>query len=207
MIDDMTQYQNEFSINLGFILGIAFCLIYIPLSRFLRGKALKNIETKLELDEHVVYEAKFFLIPDLLTPFFIGGFLGEYIIPFIIFPEVQRIDTIDRQYLPICILALFICLFLALYICSRNSIYTNKRYILSFGIQFMYKLKGIFHTIDYLFYKEAVSFGYQNDIFFRALYMKNKDNKSMRIGGYANRKEIESYVKEQLILNNVKEEI
>lgn len=207
MIDDLTPYQDTIAHNLGIICGISFCVIYFFASKILRKRALKNIEAKLEADEQIVYKAKFFLIPDLIAPYFTGGFLGEFIIPFVIFPEVQRIGSIDRQALPICILAELICLFLALYIVSRQSIYTNKRFILGFGIKFMHKLKGIFHTMDYFFYKDAVFFGYQKDIFFKALYLKGKDNKSMRIGGYANRKEIEKYVKEQLIINGVKEVI
>lgn len=207
MIDDMTQYQNHIASWLGIILGFSFTLIYAALSKILRKQALKNIQEKLEPNEYIVYEAKFLLIPDLLTPFFTGGFLGEYIIPFIIFPEIQRIDTIDRQYLPLCILAELICLFIALYICSWKPVYTNKRFIMGFGIKFYYKLKGIFYYTEYLFYKDVVSFRYQNDFFFRALYMKKKDNKSIRIGYCTNKKEIEKYVKEQLIINGVKEEI
>lgn len=205
MIDDLTQYQDNIARNLGIICGISFCIIYFLLSKILRKKALKNIEAKLEPDEKIAYEAKLWIVPDLLAPFFIGGFLGEFIIPFIIFPEVQRIGSINRQFLPICIFAELIGFFLALYICSWIPVYTNKRFIMGFGLKFMYKLKNIFYYTEYLFYKDAISFYYQNDFFFRALYIKKRDNKSIRIGYCLNKKEIEKYVKDQLIINGVKE--
>lgn len=206
-MDDLSPYQNDLAIHLGYICGIIFCIIFFFLSKFLRKKALKNIEAKLEPDEHIVHEAKLWIVPDMIAPFATGGFLGEYIIPFIIFPEVQRIDTIDRQYLPLCIFVDLFCLFFALYIASWIPVYTNKRFIKGFGIKFMYKLKGIFYYTEYLYYKDVVSYYYQNDFAFKALYMKKNDNKSIRIGYCLNKKEIEGYVEEQLINNNIKEGI
>lgn len=207
MIDDLSPYQNSIAMNLGYTLGIVFCIVFFFLSKFLRKKALKNIEAKLETDEHIVYEAKLWIVPDMLLPFFMGLGLGEYLIPFTIFPEVQQIGAINRQYLPLCVFVELLGIFMALYICSWKPVYTNKRFIQGFGIKFMYKLKGIFHTMEDLFYKDAVYFWYQKDIFFRALYLKAKDNKLMHIGYCLNKKEIEEYVKQQLIMNNVKEKI
>ena len=203
MIDDMTQYQTEFALKLGIILGLAFCLIYIPLSHFLRNKALKNIKEKLEPDESIIIEAKFRLILDFILPFFTGGFLGEYIIPFIIFPEVQRIDTIDRQYLPLCILAELICLFLAFFICNWKIIITNKRIINAWGTKFLYKLKGIFFNTEYLFYTDIKTYEYKYLIWYKALYLIMSNNKKFRIADYTNSKEINSYVEKQLIKNNI----
>lgn len=205
-MDDLTEYQNNIVLNLGVICGLISCIIFFFASKFLRKKALKNIEAKLDSNEHVVYEAKLWIVPDMIPPFSIGGFLGEYIIPFIIFPEVQRIDTIHKSSFPLFIGALLICLFVALYICSWKSVYTNKRFIMGFGIKFMYKLKDIFYYTEELLYKDVVSFYYQNDFFFKALYMRKKNNKSIRIGYCLNKKEIEEYVKEQLIKNGIKEE-
>lgn len=205
MIDDLSPYQNDVAIHLGYICGISFCVVFFFLSKFWRKKALKNIGAKLEPDEHIAYEAKLWIVPDMLAPFFMGLGLGEYLIPFWIFPEVQQIGAINREYLLLCVFGELLGIFLALYICSWIPVYTNKRFIQGWGIKFMYKLKGIFHSMEDLFYKDAVSFYYQNDFFYRALYMKNKDNKLMRIGYCLNKKEIEEYVKQQLISNNIRE--
>lgn len=207
MLNNMTTQQTNFSLTLGFIIGIVFCTAYMISSYFLRTKALENIKQKLEPDEHIVLEAKFRLFGDLAAAFPLGAFLGSFILPFMIFPDVQTIDTIDRQFFNLCVIAELFGLFFVLFICSWKIVYTNKRIIRGWGIKFFYKLKGIFYTDEFSYYKDVISFCYQSDIFSKSLYLKMKNNQSFRIGNYVNTKEIEEYVKQQLRNNNAKEVI
>lgn len=195
MIDDLTPYQDNIASHLGIICGISFCLIYILLSKILRKLALKNIEAKLEPDESIVCEGKMNFI-EFIIPFAMGGFLGEYIIPFMIFPEIQRVNIIYRQDLFLCYLGELFCLFYAIVFASWKCVFTNKRMLNGFSFKFIYWLK--FFGEEFLLYSNIERIEYKFYILSKILFVILKNNKRTRLPNFRNKNEILSVVQKHI---------
>lgn len=202
MLGDMTQSQNTFSIQLGIVLGLGFYLIYSIASYFFRKRALKNIENNLLESEYILYEPKVVFSIDFLVPFGIGGFLGAYIIPFLVFPEVQMINTISRQYLSLCILAELIGIFVIFLFSSEKCVITNKRVIRAWGFKFicgLLKIK-IFNKpqleTKYLNYSDVKSIEYKKIFGTDILTINLNNDKNFKLSGYKDLKDIQSIIEQ-----------
>lgn len=191
MIDHMTQYQTEFTLKLGIILGLVFTLIYIVLSYFLRKLTLKTIEKELEKDEFIECEGKVKWW-ERFIPFALGLFTGGFIIPFIIFPDVQRIDTIDRQNFFWCILAELIGIAFIPIVASWKCVFTNKRMINRCIFKLLNKFK--FFGDEFIIYSDIMRMEYNYHIWIKVLYFVLKSKRYYRVPLFENMKEVQSTI-------------
>ena len=190
----MTPHEiNAISYKLEIITGVIFYIIYTILSYFLRRKSLKNINNSLLEDEYIELEPKFTFVVDTFVPFMTGGFVGGFIVPFLIYPEIQMIDTMHRQefyfwisVLPIVLLALF-------YLSCTKFVLTNKRMIYGWSFRFLYSLTNIFNKFDYLNYSDIKDFKYMNFLMTNILTLYT-NNKSFVISGFKNIKEFQPII-------------
>jgi len=190
-----TSYIDSISIIFGIITGIIFLIIYIILSHFLRKKALKKIENAFIEGEYIIKEAKSEFIIDFIVSFMTGAFLGMYIIPFLIYPELQSINSpytgsINREYLPLCIAIVIIALFFTLFISATKCVLTNKRIINASVFKFFNK----FINFNHINYSDIQDLKYENVLKIETLTIYLRNGKNYAISEYEDLKEFQSIV-------------
>lgn len=138
----MTEIMLEQSaLKFGLIIGIIILVTYRLLSLFFRNLAFEKIKKSLNENEYILYEPKACFTIDILTPFLVGGFLGGVIVPFIIFPSIQYLDSITREMLPTLIIAEIISITTLFVLASWKYVITNTRIIDTYAFDFISKLR------------------------------------------------------------------
>lgn len=183
------------TLKLAIINGIIVCLFYLVLKSWGRKKALNKIKKDLSEDEYIVYEPQLNFTVELIFPFIIGAAFGAYILPFFIYPEIQKIDMVSRNDLPIIIIFDFLLFcFLILFSFFKTAI-TNRRIIKKWTFEFLNKhaktLNLKFSEINYLEIKWY--------FFLKSLNVWLKDGSYINfIGGFKNLEKIKAAIKENI---------
>ncbi len=89
---------DTFTLIFGLILGIISCLLSFILAYFLYKNYIKKIKYKYPNDE-ILYS--YTPLRNILTfcQFFIGGFIGSYLLPFYLFKNVTQIKMVNSDTL------------------------------------------------------------------------------------------------------------
>jgi hypothetical protein len=189
---------DSISIILGIITGIIFLVIYSISSHFLRKKALQKIKRSLLEGEYIVKEPQNVFVIDVFMPFAVAGFTGMFIIPFIIYPELQHISGymggISREYLPLCIMAVVILIFINFWTACLKVIFTNKRIFYAWSFNFLYKFKDFFNKFDNLYYSDIKDYQYENVLQIETLTLHLYNGKNYILSGFKDLKNIQSII-------------
>jgi hypothetical protein len=127
------QIESQISsiINVPNILGvktaIGFYLFYLAYSYLGRKKSLQIIKDNLEEDEVILFEPKQPLLIDLVAPLGVGGAVGVYILPFLIYKSTFDVDYVNKQNLFFFILVAICSLIYVLFTGAWKTIITNKK--------------------------------------------------------------------------------
>jgi hypothetical protein len=128
---------NLITLKLGIITSIIVYIFYSVCSYFGRKKALIRIKNSLYENEEIIYEPEHSHKGEIIFIFLVGGFLGMFILPFFIYPEIQYIDHFNRNSLPFLIICELIFILLLFYLTFRKYVITNKRIISAYTFRFM----------------------------------------------------------------------
>lgn len=193
---------DAISFKLGLISGIFYYLTYAISSYFLRKRALQKIKNELEEDEYIVSEPQNDFVIDIIIPFVVGGFTGMFILPFFIYPEIRQINGymggISRDYLSLCIVAIFIGVFFNAWVACMQFVLTNKRMFYALTFKYLYKFMKIFNKFQSLCYSDIKDFKYDTYLTAKFLDIYTNDNRQFRIAGFKNLDEIKSIIEKYI---------
>lgn len=197
-LNEITTITNILAIKTA----IVFYLLYLVVSYFCRKKALKRIKENLQEGEVIVYEPKFSYVAEIVFPLAIGGFLGGFIIPFFIYPNLQYVRTsasvMSRNSLPFWIICELILIFALGFVSCWKYAITNKRIITAYTFKFIYKFGKIidikFSNISHLEMKEHKA------ISLKLLYIWLKDETNVMISGFKDIEKVKSIIENQINL-------
>lgn len=195
----MPEYNVEqITLHWMYISAIVFYLIYLPVRMFCQRLALKRIKDNLNKDEYIVYEPKLKWVIELIVPIATGGFFGGFILPFFVYKDITHIDRVPREYLPACVLAEMVMLFLIFTFCCRKFVITNQRFTCALSHKFIYRI-----------YKEPININLSNIDHMKITYkfinqfliIYFKDKKQLKIASFRNFKKIKDIIENQLDTN------
>ena len=190
------QELHSITFNYAIVSGIVFYIIYMILSYFLRKKALKKIENNLLEGEYIVYEAKLGFLFKFLFIFGTGALFGGILL-FFIYPEIQYLAAlVNRQFLPLDILAELVGMYIVFQTSCEKFVITNKRMIYAWTFNFLYFFKGFFGRFDNINYTDIKNFNYENFLIINdSIYIDLKNDKRFIISGYKKLKDIYQIIK------------
>lgn len=110
---------------------IIFLLIY-PMFNYFCHRIIKKMFFKENSAEKIILTCRSSLIVPIISYTVFGYFLGCYIVPFFIFPNIVHIDMVSHENLPLYILLSLVFLLFGLANHYNTIILTNKRIINSF---------------------------------------------------------------------------
>lgn len=193
-----------------FISTISFALAYVIVFKvagyFLRKKALEKVKNQLAEDEHIVYDSKLkSIIFEIFIPLIIGGFIGHFMTPLFVYPEMRNVGLLHRFELPFWTIGMPLTTTFFLYILSTKQILTNKRVIFGWTFDFLYKfaefekkhlLSSNLTYFEDLKYVDIKKIEYHNFLGFEVLDIHNNENRINRIGAFKDLKKIKSILEE-----------
>lgn len=202
----MTLEQRAFT----FISTISFALVYVVIFKvagyFLRKKALENVEKQLTDGEYIVYDSKLkSIFSEVFVPLIIGGFIGHFMIPLLVYPEIRNVGLMYRIELPFWFIGMTYATFMFLYHSTTKQVLTNKGINFGWPFDFLYKytefeMKYLRYSEIYGFqnfkYSEIKKIDYQNFLGFEVIYIYTNENKIHKIGAFKDLKKIKSILEE-----------
>lgn len=197
----LTEREIEsISFNYGIIAGITTYVIYFISSYFLRKKALQRIKENLQEGEVIVYEPKFSYVAEVVFPFAVGGFLGGFIIPFFIYPDIQYVRTsalvMPRNTLPLWVIGELILIFALVFVSCWKYAITNRRIITAYTFKFIYKFGKVidikFSNINHLEITQLKA------ISLKLLYIWLKDGTNIMVSGFKDMEKVKSIIEKYI---------
>jgi hypothetical protein len=185
----MQEISDAESVKLIVLTGCIFLILVLPLRFYLRNEAIKRIKKMLDENEVIVHIPKISHIVDYYVPLGIGGFIGGFLVPFWLYPELQSIRIVSRENLHLFVVAEIIAILGILAIYSIRIVLTNFRI---FSICVLPLVNKMSKNIDIKYSDiEIMSI---NKSFLDISYIKTKQGKYIYLEIFENKQEVKNQI-------------
>lgn len=127
-INNYLVYDEKITLLIGIIIGLVSFMLFFLFSKWQNKRLTKQIKTKYPYE---TIQYTFAPLKKIVAwmQFFVGVFIGAYLLPFYIFSDITNINMVTSVNLPIFIILAIFSFIFALSLGSYTTILTNKRLV------------------------------------------------------------------------------